>query len=124
MAALLRSSPSSPHTPALIYGNVLHEVVQACLRQKRWDSAFVEQQIVSHLNDVMGELLRIDIKLEDAKQAILERGKGVGIFGERYFGEVPKVRNLCSCPQPAHNASLTRCCAIIKLNEDKPTPWL
>jgi DNA replication ATP-dependent helicase Dna2 len=95
ISALLRSSPSSPHTPSLLYGNVLHEVIQTCLLQKCWDGAFIEQQIEEHLNNSLSELLRINVRLEEAKIAILERGKGVGVFGERYMSAVPEVNIFC-----------------------------
>jgi hypothetical protein len=91
MTALLRSSPSSPNTPSLLYGNILHEVIQECLKQDRWDSDFIEREIDTRLENDLGELLRVNLKVEEAKQAILERGKGVGIFGERYIGASPKV---------------------------------
>ncbi|KAI0317541.1 AAA domain-containing protein [Amylostereum chailletii] len=96
LSQLLRSSPSSPQTPALLYGNVLHEVIQACLRTGKWDQSYIETLVDEQLNNSLGGLLRINVNVDEAKQAILERGKGIAGFGKRYMGAIPKPNALLS----------------------------
>ncbi|KAI0029725.1 Dna2-domain-containing protein [Vararia minispora EC-137] len=118
MTALLRSSPSSPHTPSLLYGNVLHEVVQACLVQNRWDAPFIDQKVEENLQSSLGELLRVDVRVEEAKQAILERGKAVGIFGGRYIGSANAVVNNYQAERGQVDTL-----AITKLNDVEDDIW-
>ncbi|KAA1477837.1 Dna2-domain-containing protein [Dentipellis sp. KUC8613] len=96
LTSLLRSSPSSSApanaTPSLIYGNVLHDVFQRCLRQGVWDAATVESWIdgVLRTRQILGELVRVGIGIEEAKREVLQRARGVFGFGSRYIGHVPK----------------------------------
>ncbi|KAI0056156.1 Dna2-domain-containing protein [Artomyces pyxidatus] len=88
LSSMLRSS--TPWTPALVYGNVLHEVFQRCLREKRWDVPWIEARVDEALRSDLGQLVRTGVTVDVARTEILKRAKGVGVFGERYIASKPK----------------------------------
>ncbi|KAF7796319.1 hypothetical protein EIP86_007496 [Pleurotus ostreatoroseus] len=69
--------PSADVTPPLIWGNVLHELVQICLQNGRWEEDFVEAKLGEILRANLGSLLGINITIEDAIVAIKERASGL-----------------------------------------------
>lgn len=101
VTALVRAP--SPPTPALVYGTVLHEVVQKCLQEKRWDAPWIEARVDTALSMAFGDLVRAGVTLSVAKDEILRRAAGVETFGERYIGDEPKVSASISCTPFAHS---------------------
>lgn len=101
VTALVRAL--SPPTPALVYGTVLHDVVQQCLRERRWDAPWIEDRVDTTLSMVFGDLVRAGVTLSVAKDEILRRAVGVETFGERYIGDNPKVTSSISCVPGAHS---------------------
>lgn len=83
---------SSPATPVLVYGNILHEVFQKCLLNNRWDAKWIGEQVDDVLGDSFGELFRVGVGVQTARKDIMLRAKGVETFGKRYMSEKPKVR--------------------------------
>ena len=81
----------SPPSPALVYGTVLHDVVQKCLRERRWDAPWLETRVDTALSMAFGDLVRAGVTLSVAKDEILRRASGVETFGGRYIGDHPKV---------------------------------
>lgn len=81
----------SPPTPALVYGTVLHDVVQKCLQEKRWDASWLETRVDTALSTAFSDLVRAGVLVSVAKDEILHRAAGVETFGERYIGGYPKV---------------------------------
>jgi DNA replication ATP-dependent helicase Dna2 len=101
VTALVRAL--SPPTPALVYGTVLHDVFQQCLRERRWDAPWIEARVDTALSMVFGDLVRAGVTLSVAKDEILRRAAGVETFGERYIGDHPKVTPSISCVLGPHN---------------------
>lgn len=89
VTALVRAP--SPPTPALVYGTVLHDVVQKCLQEKRWDAPWLESRVDAALSIAFGDLIRAGVTVSVAKDEILRRAAGVETFGQRYIGNQPKV---------------------------------
>ena len=56
VTALVRAP--SPPTPALVYGTVLHDVVQKCLKEKHWDTPWIEARVDTTLSMAFGDLVR------------------------------------------------------------------
>ena len=100
VTALVRAP--SPPTPALVYGTVLHDVVQKCLKEKSWDAPWIEARVDTALSMAFGDLVRAGVTLSVAKDEILRRAAGVETFGERYIGDKPKVSTSISCGPFAH----------------------
>jgi hypothetical protein len=101
VTALVRAP--SPPTPALLYGTVLHDVVQKCLQERRWDAPWIESHVDTALSMAFGGLVRAGVTLSVAKDEILRRAAGVETFGERYIGEEPKVSTLLPCGLSTHH---------------------
>ena len=89
VTALVRAL--SPPTPALVYGTVLHDVVQKCLQEKRWDAPWIETCVDAALSVSFGDLVRVGVTPSVAKDEILHRAAGVETFGQRYIEDHPKV---------------------------------
>lgn len=97
LSALVHSS--SDVTPALVWGNMLHTVVQSCLSENRWDEKWIDEQIDIVLRTGMGELAKLDLTVEHAKREILARSKGLKTFGDRYLSPgKPKVLRFIDFP--------------------------
>ncbi|KAI0368547.1 Dna2-domain-containing protein [Pilatotrama ljubarskyi] len=88
LSQMVRSS--SDVTPSLIWGNMLHEVMQTCLSVSRWDDKFIEKQISEVAQRGLGELLRIDMGIDQAIIEVKTRAKGLKVFAEKYMASAPK----------------------------------
>jgi DNA replication ATP-dependent helicase Dna2 len=95
VTALVRAL--SPPTPALVYGTVLHDVFQQCLRERRWDASWIDARVDTTLSMAFGNLVRAGVTLSVAKDEILRRAAGIETFGDRYIGDNPKVIPSISC---------------------------
>lgn len=113
VTALVRAQ--SPPTPALVYGTILHDVVQKSLQERRWDAPWIEARVDTALSMAFGDLVRTGVTLSVAKDEILRRAAGVETFGKRYIGDEPKVCASISCGHFAHSclSSLKLCCLIL-----------
>ncbi|KAI0763927.1 Dna2-domain-containing protein [Trametes elegans] len=88
LSHMVRSS--SDVTPSLIWGNMLHEVMQTCLSTARWDDKFIEKQISEVARQGLGELLRIDMGIDQAIIEVKGKAKGLKMFAEKYIAKTPK----------------------------------
>ena len=91
LSNMVRST--SDVTPALVWGNILHEVMQTCLSVQRWDEKFVDKKIAEVCQNSLGELIRIDMDLDQAIIEVKSRAKGLKAFAEKYIASEPKVRS-------------------------------
>jgi hypothetical protein len=105
VTALVRAP--SPPTPALIYGTILHDVVQKCLQERRWEAQWIEAHVDTALSMAFGELVRAGVTVSVAKDEILRRAAGVETFGGRYIGDEPKVSLSLPCGIGAHTRFLS-----------------
>lgn len=71
---------------------MLHQVMQDCLGEGRWEKTFVEDRIDKVVRGAIPELLRIDVGVEKAKEEVRKRAIGVRAFAEKFIGKEPKVR--------------------------------
>ncbi|OJT15542.1 DNA replication ATP-dependent helicase/nuclease DNA2 [Trametes pubescens] len=88
LSNMVRSS--SDVTPSLIWGNMLHEVMQTCLSVARWDDKFMDKKIAEVAQAGLGELLRIDMGVEQAIIEVKTRAKGLKVFAEKYIAQSPR----------------------------------
>ncbi|CDO74222.1 hypothetical protein BN946_scf184721.g1 [Trametes cinnabarina] len=88
LSQMVRSS--SDVTPSLIWGNMLHEVMQTCLSAARWDDKFIDRNISEVAQRGLGELLRIDMGIDQAIIEVKTRAKGIKAFSEKYIAPSPK----------------------------------
>ena len=78
-------------TPALLWGNMLHEIMQTCLATQQWDEFYVEDLIEDAVMKNLPGIVKIDTTIEDAKREVKLRSKGLKVFSERYIADRPKV---------------------------------
>lgn len=89
LSALVRSSLDV--TPALIWGNMLHEVMQRCMAEQRWGEHFIDGLTEDIIKKNLAELVKINVSIDEAKREVKTRSKGLRVFSERYIAETPKV---------------------------------
>ena len=78
-------------TPSLIWGNILHEVMQACLCEGRWDSAWLDAQIGDVVRRSLGDLMRVNMSIEQAVSEVRLRAQGLRSFADKYMSDTPKA---------------------------------
>jgi DNA replication ATP-dependent helicase Dna2 len=82
---------SNDVSPALVWGNMLHDVMQSCLSSGRWDEAWIESQIEEVIRRGLIELYKIDVTVEVATRELRHRAHGLRAFAEKYIGDNPKA---------------------------------
>lgn len=90
---IIRSS-GGQSSEALIYGNMLHELMQVCFTQQRWDTAWREEQIEVILKKEVGGMWTLGLEVAQARQGMRDRSQGFEKFSQLFVGETPKVRLL------------------------------
>jgi DNA replication ATP-dependent helicase Dna2 len=89
LSGLVRSS--SDTTPALVWGNILHEVMQACMSSGRWEDLWIDEKIEEVIREKISDVAKINLSVEDARREIKLRAKGLKGFSEKYIADSPKV---------------------------------
>ncbi|KAG6825441.1 hypothetical protein H0H87_009581, partial [Tephrocybe sp. NHM501043] len=78
-------------TPALVWGNTLHEVMQACFCEHRWETSRVDDKIKQVILKGVNKLIKIDVIIEQAPREVTTRVKGLLAFPEKSISsEWPK----------------------------------
>lgn len=77
-------------TPALVWGNMLHEVMQTCLREGRWDERWIDERIEEVARAGLGDLMRLNVDVDQAKHEVWARAGGLKTFATRYMYDLPK----------------------------------
>lgn len=71
---------------------MLHEVMQECLAEGRWEKSFIEEKIDKIARTELEQLLRVNVGVEKAKVEVRARAVGIAGFSQKYIGNEPKVR--------------------------------
>ncbi|BGP10813.1 DNA replication ATP-dependent helicase/nuclease DNA2 [Rhodotorula toruloides] len=91
-------------TPSLLYGIMLHSLMQSCMMKGRWDDEYRHGKIDEVVKEYGGQLWTIDVGFEKAKEELLNRSKDFEAFAERFVGEKPKVDAFLSDPRALDTA--------------------
>lgn len=83
--------PLTDKSPSLLWGNILHETVQRCFTESRWDLQFIELSIDDLVEDRLHDLVRLGISEQEAKAQLKRRSAGIEAFGTRFVASEPKV---------------------------------
>ena len=75
----------------MVWGNILHDVMQKCLAARRWDDAYLEDLIDKGLRANLNELVKINVGIDEAKVEVKKRAQGLKSFGRRFIADEPKV---------------------------------
>ncbi|KAG6822482.1 hypothetical protein H0H87_003280, partial [Tephrocybe sp. NHM501043] len=81
---------NSNTTPALVWGNTLHEVMQACHHENRWETSWTDDKIEQVILKGVNKLIKIDVAIEQGKREVTTRVKGLRAFPEKCISEWPK----------------------------------
>ena len=81
--------------PSSVYGYVLHDVMESCLSEDRWDTKFIDDEIDDSCRRRLPELMMIQMSVEEVTEEVKERAGGLKVFSQRYMGKKPKVGSLC-----------------------------
>ncbi|KAG7440565.1 Dna2-domain-containing protein [Guyanagaster necrorhizus] len=121
ISSLVRSS--SDYTPSLVWGNMLHSVLQACLLADRWDEVWVDDKIDEIVRSGLSDLVRINTNVDQAKREVKARAKGLHVFSEKYIAPSPKPgANLTNSRGGRDDVSLLAISTILDIEEDIWSP--
>lgn len=81
----------------LVYGNMLHELLQACLTEGNFDDDWREDKIDELLVKEMATLWSIDVDVQKARMEMKEKSKEFSQFSDRFRGDSPEVRFSSLC---------------------------
>ena len=90
LSGLVRAS--SDVTPALVWGSILHEVMQLSMSENRWQQDWIEEKIDEVIRLNLANIVRIDMTLQEASKEVKARAEGLIAFADKYLGVNPKVR--------------------------------
>lgn len=90
LSALVRSS-SADVTPSVVWGQMLHEVMQSCLSSGTWSESFISEKIDEQIRSSFDRLVQIRVGFDVARSELLKRAKGLATFGSLYVNPTPKV---------------------------------
>ncbi|KAG6815015.1 hypothetical protein H0H87_005818 [Tephrocybe sp. NHM501043] len=71
---------------------MLHEVMQACLRENRWESSWIDDKIKQVILKRLNNCINIDVTIKQAKREVTTRAKGLRAFPEKCISQWPKPR--------------------------------
>ncbi|OAX34925.1 hypothetical protein K503DRAFT_409957 [Rhizopogon vinicolor AM-OR11-026] len=89
LSALVRSTLDI--TLSLLWGNMLHKVMQTCMTEQRWDGRFIEEYTEEIIKKNLAELVKINVSIDEAKREVKVRSKGLRLFSEHYIAVTPKA---------------------------------
>ncbi|KAK0186636.1 DNA replication factor Dna2-domain-containing protein [Armillaria mellea] len=117
ITSLVRSS--TDYTPSLVWGNMLHSVLQACLVADRWDEIWVDDKIDEIVHGGLSDLVRINTNVDQAKREVKARAKGLHGFSKKYMASSPKSgANLTNTRAGRNDVSLLAITKILDIEED------
>ncbi|KAK0199920.1 DNA replication factor Dna2-domain-containing protein [Desarmillaria ectypa] len=117
ISSLVRSS--SDYTPSLVWGNMLHGVLQSCLLADRWDEIWVDDKIDEIVRSGLSDLVRINTNVEQAKREVKARAQGLHAFSEKYIAPSPKPgASLTNTRAGRNDVSLLAISKILDVEED------
>ncbi|KAG8800957.1 Tripartite DNA replication factor [Serendipita sp. 398] len=81
---------SNDITPSLVWGNLLHEVVQLSLAEGRWDDQWINDKTDEIVRRNLDNLVQLNLSIDVAKAEIQKRAQGLQGFSRRFVGVNPK----------------------------------
>ncbi|KAL2133720.1 hypothetical protein VTI74DRAFT_1846 [Chaetomium olivicolor] len=85
-----RVKAASEATPALVYGNILHEVFQEAMMANNWDLGFLGSVIGKILRKHLEDLYVIKVSLEDAHGHVLSKMPELKSWAQAFVAASPK----------------------------------
>ena len=75
---------------------MLHEIMQSCLidwtkGESKWDQREIDDKVDKEVKRGLGDLLRLNVTVDQAKRELKLRAIGLKAFHERYIHNIPRV---------------------------------
>ncbi|KIY67509.1 Dna2-domain-containing protein [Cylindrobasidium torrendii FP15055 ss-10] len=110
---------SSDVTPSLVWGNILHFVMQAALVEERWDNVWMEDKIREVVNANLPSLLALNTSVDEAVREVTARSKGLQAFSRKYISPEPKPEaNLTNTRATRNSESQLAITRVLDIEED------
>lgn len=94
---LIRTSAGTGSaSPALVYGNMIHELMQAAMTEDKWDDDWRREKIVDIVAEQIGQLWTMDLSVDRAVENMMDKTKELEAFSATFVGREPKVCLHCS----------------------------
>lgn len=78
----------------MVWGQMVHEVMQRCLISDRWDDDFVKKYVSDTVSHRYMDVLRLSEDIQSAKLKLGSYSSALSELGSRFIGPVPKVSAL------------------------------
>jgi DNA replication ATP-dependent helicase Dna2 len=93
LSSLVHSNAPSAYSDgsAMVWGNMLHAVLQESLKDDKWDDKSIEEKIDEKVVEGLEDLVRLGVSVQQAKNEVKKRAAGIKAFSEKYVGQTPKV---------------------------------
>ncbi|BGP51084.1 DNA replication endonuclease-helicase Dna2 [Rhodotorula kratochvilovae] len=91
-------------TPSLLYGNMLHALLQSCMSDNTWDDEYRFARIDDIVKENGGMLWELEVSFDKARMELRERSKEFEAFAERFAGDKPKADAFLSDPRALDTA--------------------
>ena len=92
LSLLVRSS--SDVSPSLVFGNMLHDVMQRCLLSRNWDVESVSGFVHEAVQDNLKALFQLKMGEGEAEREVMTRAENLLHFSRRYIRTDEKVRRI------------------------------
>lgn len=123
-----RLRATSPTTEPLLYGNLLHELFQACLTNSEWSESFRGQCInrLCSKEAIIAAVWELNKPMSDLHSKLLERSASWPIWASTYLSSIPKPGGVLSDPRGKSPDQSGKACvsAIHDIEEDIWSPRL
>ncbi|KAF5366926.1 hypothetical protein D9757_010828 [Collybiopsis confluens] len=121
LSSLIRSS--NDVSPALVWGHILHTVVQACLSEHCWTDQWLNAKIDEVVRENLADLVRIRVNVETAVREVKSRAKGVQSFFDKYMSATPKSNATLNNSRAGRNeTALLAISELLDVEEDIWSP--
>jgi DNA replication ATP-dependent helicase Dna2 len=102
---------------------MLHEIMQACLTEGRWDDKWIEAKTDEIVRQGMDSLVKLNLNLDVAKAEIRKRAQGLQSFSQRFIGESPRPDAVLSDTRARQgDQALLAICGLHDTEEDIWSP--
>ncbi|TNY23878.1 DNA replication factor Dna2-domain-containing protein [Rhodotorula diobovata] len=91
-------------SPSLLYGNMLHALLQSCMTDGKWDDEYRFERIDEIVKENGGMLWELEMSFDKVRLELRERSKEFQAFAKRFSGSKPKADAFLSDPRALDTA--------------------
>ncbi|GAA5907066.1 hypothetical protein JCM8208_004503 [Rhodotorula glutinis] len=91
-------------SPSLLYGNMLHALLQSCMTDGKWHDEYRFERIDDIVKDNGGMLWELEMSFDKVRLELRERSKEFEAFAARFANDKPKADAFLSDPRALDTA--------------------